>query len=415
MSDNRSLTRRVVLGTGLAASCAAVFPRELFAQAGQSSGLHSYSLAAKCVNPGMNWSPTELNEFLDVIPDKGLSSLLKALEVISPEDDTGVDDRGDAIEKVKNELLWQSSSIITYPFRGSDNIRYHELVKWAGEKFEVDDWIISTQPTFLIERAIQEKLFSATWDKLSIDQKLEVLESIDQDSHLADHAAVASLSAAGALAALSATVHLAGFAFYTTMSVFISTAAGLLGVTLPFAAYTGASATVAFLTGPVGWALIAVAAAAGVTVILGKADVQATLGAICQIHALKVAALKEVGEDDAGVFHILGDPLKRQLVGVWRFDSSTEGEEIEVSLGHDGSFIAEGVSLVDGENEEAKVFWKSKGAWKIRGKRLFVEQSHIPGDILGWSEKKRTLVARNILEVKAMEVILERGVILRRM
>jgi hypothetical protein len=47
------------------------------------------------------------------------------------------------------------------------------------------------------------------------------------------------------------TVGLAGFAAYTSVTSFIAAAAGLIGLTLPFGAYTFATSALAFLSNPI--------------------------------------------------------------------------------------------------------------------------------------------------------------------
>jgi hypothetical protein len=80
-----------------------------------------------------------------------------------------------------------------------------------------------------------------------------------------DKAAIAAMSGSAAIAAISTAVTVAGFSFYTAMSVAICTAGGWVGVTLPFVVYTTASSTVALLAGPVGWFA---AAGMGATAVL---------------------------------------------------------------------------------------------------------------------------------------------------
>lgn len=144
-------------------------------------------------------------------------------------------------------------------------------------------------------------LFTETWDKLSVEQRKELLNKIDPNNKIKDKAAIVALSSSGAIAALSTSVAFSGFAFYTTMSVGISTAAGLLGVTLPFAAYTGASSVVAFLSGPVGWAIAGIAALGGVA-LAGRANIKKTAIFICQLHFMKVEALIEAGIPEKEIF-----------------------------------------------------------------------------------------------------------------
>mgnify|MGYP003650175783 CR=1 FL=1 len=361
---------------------------------------------AKYVHPKVSWSYAEFNEFLDLLPDTGLISLQKSLELIS--DNTNqktVKDRDEVVNKIQTQLLWYSSNILTYPFEDEEKIGYHNLTKWVGGELGVDQWILDTQPTLVVERAIQEKLFVDIWDKLSVEQRTEVLKKVDKNGDVSSHAtetsldyaAIASLSGAGALAALSMTVHLVGFTFYTTMSTVICATAGFFGVTLPFAAYTTSSSFVAFLSGPVGWALLAIAAAAGVT-LAGRANPRKTAAAICQIHSLKVAALKASNSREDNLFTAMGDPLKRQLVGRWRIHRKKE--LIDLNLESDGVFTAKCFRPPVSKEADIEQLWEGKGEWKIRDKGLFIKRTHTWHGIY-WSENKRNLYdGQNILEIK---------------
>ena len=232
-------------------------------------------------------------------------------------------------------------------------------------------------------------------------QRSKVPEKIDTDGQLTDHAAIASLGGAGALAALSMTVHLTGVAFYTTMSTVICSVAGFFGITLPFAAYTTASTVVGFLTGPIGWALLAIAAAAGV-VLVGRADFQQTAAAVCQFHMLKVAALKAAGETDAELFEAMGDPLKRQLVGRWRI--SGRRETIVIALESDGAFSATCFRASGKSGDPAELLWEGQGSWAVRDQKLTIKRTHTWSRIY-WSENHRTLYDRRpILEVTPTRV-----------
>ncbi|HMP17758.1 MAG TPA: hypothetical protein PKD72_12095 [Gemmatales bacterium] len=202
------------------------------------------------------------------------------------------------VRKIEKELLWISSSIFTYPF---SDVNYHEIVTWVAEKSGVAEYLRKEASTFMLEREIQKQLFAQLWDKLDAKQRMELLRKLDPNGSIKDKAAVAALSGAAVLGTLSATVLFTGFAFYTTMSITISTVAGFFGLTLPFAAYTGASSLVAFLTGPIGWTIMGLAGIAGLA-LAGRANEKKTAAFICQIHAFKVAALLASGTPEKEVF-----------------------------------------------------------------------------------------------------------------
>ncbi|MEZ4865633.1 MAG: hypothetical protein R3C14_30255 [Caldilineaceae bacterium] len=248
------------------------------------------------------WTANHLYEFLNALPDESLLSVKKSLGLV--DENAGVDTlqgKSKDVREIQKQALWISSNILTYAFRDETLLDYHGLVAWVTEKAEIAPEIIAAKPTFFLERELYKKLFSDLWDKLSIEQRQELLNKIDPNGMIKDRTAIVALSGSGAIAAFSATVAFSGFAFYTTMSVAISTVAGLLGATLPFAAYTGASSLAAFLSGPIGWAIAGVAALGGVA-LAGRANVKKTTAFISQIHALKIAALIEAGVPESEVF-----------------------------------------------------------------------------------------------------------------
>ncbi len=197
-------------------------------------------------------------------------------------------------EAIKNGILWVSSHTFTYPFR--DTINYHEIVQWVAREMGVPDATVKAQPTFELERKILEKFFEDLWDRLTPAQREEALRRLEKElgKPIPNKKAIAALGGAAALTALGAAVSLSGFAFYTTMSVVIYTMGSLLGITFPFAVYTGASSLVALLTGPIGMVLVGVLVGSA-AVLLGKASVERTAAFIIALHLLKAKAFDEAG------------------------------------------------------------------------------------------------------------------------
>ena len=104
------------------------------------------------------------------------------------------------------------------------------------------------------------------------------------------------MSGTAAASTLAGSALFFGFAFYTTMSTAIAAIGALLGVAVPWVAFTSASTLVAFLaTNPFGWALLAVGV--GASVWLGGANEQKTAAFVCQINALRAAAWKAAGRE----------------------------------------------------------------------------------------------------------------------
>jgi uncharacterized protein YaaW (UPF0174 family) len=272
------------------------------AKTSRDDGEKELAKAAPFIKRDQKWGADHLYEFLNALPDKQMLSLKKAIGLAKEK--AGLEalkGKSRDVRDVQKRALWLSSNIMAYPFRKAAAMDYHRVVSWVAKKAGVEKEYLTRDSTFELERQVQEKLFQRLWDKLTVKQRMELLDKIDPKGALKDKAAIAAMSGAGAIAALSATVYFTGFAFYVTMSITISTVAGFFGLTLPFAAYTGASSLVAFLSGPIGWAIMGLAALAGVS-LAGRANVKKTTAFICQIHSLKIAAALAAGIPEHKLF-----------------------------------------------------------------------------------------------------------------
>jgi uncharacterized protein YaaW (UPF0174 family) len=262
------------------------------------------AICAPLVLPKSIWSPSELNRFLDALPDEQLLSMLKSAYTGSSDatiQALTLTTHSHDVQRILQRLVWISSNVLTYEFRDEWSIDYHALVQWLANKEDVDADMTARESTFALEREIQLKVFAQLWDKLPPQERQKLLDKIDTDHTIADKSAIAAMSGAAALAALSTTVYFASFAFYTTMSVTISSVAGFLGLTVPFAAYSTASSIIGFLSGPVGWATVSVLAVGGVA-LAGRANPSKMLAVVSQLHMTKVAALMAAGVDPKSVW-----------------------------------------------------------------------------------------------------------------
>ena len=159
--------------------------------------------------------------------------------------------------------------------------------------------LISCIQFLLVERRLFQKISRRT-DSIKIGSNstpnsgTALLDKLT-DGGLTDSqkAAIAAGTGAAALSALSATVAFSGFAFYTTMSTAIATSAGLLGVTLPFSVYAGASSTVAVLSGPIGWS-IALVAGTGAAIWATAPNVEKTTKFILTLHSYKAKQAQRI-------------------------------------------------------------------------------------------------------------------------
>ena len=303
--ENRTFSRRRALQI---AGSALLLPAVTSARSAWAGGVEdpltkTYNQLRGLVKPGLNWTGKELNELLLKLPPEAHLSIRQALDISKPRDTIKnlVGDAQAQALQICDGLQWASNNYVGYYLvADKKNVPYHETVQWAARKADVDESIVGTQVTIVVEHELQKKLFADIWGALKPVQRLELLTKIDTGDKIADKIAIAAGSTAAAMSALVGAEYLAGFAFYTTMSSTICMLAGSVGATLPFAAYAGASTLVGILTGPIGWACIAGMVTIGAAAWLAHAgpsrtDPKHTVAAVCQIHALKVAILTASG------------------------------------------------------------------------------------------------------------------------
>ena len=199
---------------------------------------------------------------------------------------------------ILSNLLWRYNNIGRYPFTDRDQINYHEIVQWVAQKKGVKEHVIPLLSTFMLEQEIHKKFLEGIWDKLTVDQRNQLLKEIEKQTKttIADKAAIAAMGGGAAIAALGTSVAMTGFAFYTTMSTVICAAAGWLGLTMPFWVYTGASATVALLSGPIGWVIAGLSLLGGLTWLVGFPNVDRTAAFVLTMNVIKANKLKAEGK-----------------------------------------------------------------------------------------------------------------------
>ncbi|MDO5291053.1 MAG: hypothetical protein Q4F13_15690 [Pseudomonadota bacterium] len=249
--------------------------------------------AASFVKPQERWAGRHLYDFLKVLPPEKRLALKTSHDLLNKKAtlDALKGAEADALE-IRDHLFKLSNNILLRPWRKAEDLDYHEVVMWTARKLGVpEEELKDSLTTFELEKKLYRQVFVDHWDKLTEEQRRQKLDRLGESESGLDRAAIAAMSGSAAWAALSGAVAFTGFAFYTTMSTLMAAGAGLVGVTLPFAAFSGAASTIAAVTGPVGWAVTAVAFVGGVA-LAGRAKAKKSAALIMEVHALKVLALK---------------------------------------------------------------------------------------------------------------------------
>jgi hypothetical protein len=242
---------------------------------------------------GVQWGPAEMWNFLKALGPERQELIKSSFNGELSQFDAS------AIQKV---LFTYSSNVFERPFGDEYAVNYHsELLKGIAGKMDIGEFVVNTQSSFRIERLILQAAFTKIWDSLEVSKRTEILSTrlkgvLNSEGKAFDISTIAALSGSACILTLSGMVSLAGFAFYTTMSTMICAAAGFFGITLPFAAYAGASTATALLAGPVGWAIAGILATIGIA-ILGMAKPERAIAYVCQVHLIKVQALSNLGHD----------------------------------------------------------------------------------------------------------------------
>lgn len=231
----------------------------------------------------------ETSPGIDVTWDKN-NSKQKLISVGNPK--KAIDSLGgrqQAISLLQKEINCAYKLICVF---NDKDINWHEIVIWAAEKNGLNKSQY-TKSSFEAERALINRFFEKNWDQLTPKQRKEVLEKSEITGlSVNDKNVMIAASGTAALATLNAGVALSGFTFYTTMSSVIASTASVVGVTFPFAVYTGASTTVATLSGPYGWTLLA-ASAAGLSLYKSWPDEAKVTRMIISLHVIKAKALED--------------------------------------------------------------------------------------------------------------------------
>ena len=261
-----------------------------------------YAYLAPYVKRNKKWQDNDYVSFIEHMNDKHLVILAVGCNVknINKEefnsDEEVIDFFGGRKEletAIKKDFIWDANSATTAIFR--ELAHYHEWVMWVAKKRDIDvDY--DKLSTFEFEKEILNALFVTGWNKLTEEQREEVIKKTGLDTKLTNEQKLAIIAGSGtvALTVLSTTVMVTGFAFYTGMSSMIAASFAVIGVTAPFAVYAGASTTVGVMSGPVGWACICIGAGATAIWATG-ANVNKTFQNLISLHSFKIMALNDAG------------------------------------------------------------------------------------------------------------------------
>ena len=129
---------------------------------------------------------------------------------------------------------------------------------------------------------IEQNVVIAMLDKATPEQRMALIAELSaQQAKLAQGLGVAT---SGVILA-----NLSGFGLYVAASSALGALTSAIGVTLPFAVYTGMSSTLAVLMGPVAWTFLL----AGGVVLIGGVDFKKTLPGVLWVTMVRARLIAE--------------------------------------------------------------------------------------------------------------------------
>ena len=229
------------------------------------------------------------SSFNEVLPETVIDAMSQ--KIIDPEDLSP--------SAVRKALVWRAYNKTTYYFRGDSEIDYHGIVQWAAEKSGVINEQVKSLPTFLLENKIAEKYFEAIWDKLTHEQRIEILKHIEKEAGInLNIASIATMGGAAALAAVQSVIIAYGFPVVTgaisswVVSLifgsgwFVTHILAPLGFGAGWLSGAAAQGIGGLITGPIGWTVTA-AIFAGSVFMMGSAEKETVSAFVMTVGLIK--------------------------------------------------------------------------------------------------------------------------------
>jgi uncharacterized protein YaaW (UPF0174 family) len=123
---------------------------------------------------------------------------------------------------------------------------YREIVEHVAQHLKVS--YPNYYETREIEIKIAQKVFEVVWERMTPQQRRDMEEELRRAAQK-----FGSFAASGSMFAVLTAARLSGFGVYLLASTSLGALTSALGITLPFAVYTGMSSAIAFIIGPAGW------------------------------------------------------------------------------------------------------------------------------------------------------------------
>lgn len=156
-------------------------------------------------------------------------------------------------------------------------VAYYTVVNDVVSKLKVH--VDEPCTVYKMEVAIIKKIVSTMYDQMSPAQRDQLNAEIEEEAQKHGQS-YGKLFASGGMLALAKA---SGFGLYLAASTAVGGITSALGVTLPFAFYTGMSSTIALFTGPFGLALLTILG----LVMIGGTNYKKTIPSVVMIASIR--------------------------------------------------------------------------------------------------------------------------------
>lgn len=242
------------------------------------------------------WKSNNFFDFLASLPPSGLLALKKSLELL-PYEATETALKGTQVDLLEiNTSLCEKTSWFGI-CRNPSEFDYHGMVVGLAKQANVDPVKLLNSPTFEVEQLLMEKVvtaiekdFIAKWEKMTLQERKLVLDRVDPNGKLKDHAAVAAEAGGAVIRLFAVAVGMTGFASYVFATTALSLVAKMVSLTLPFTAYTSLTTVMAAVVGPIGIFVSVLASVFGV-IWFNRPDEKKMASFALTVFALKMDAL----------------------------------------------------------------------------------------------------------------------------
>ena len=186
-----------------------------------------------------SWSPAQI---LGGATNQEISNIAAVLAINGPTPDQ-------IVEKICETGSHGVATLARSMRKGNKYISYQEVLFDCAKKFGLK--VTSRLSNFELEKQmIESGLNQAIKNAPEADRKRLISEIYGQSS---TESSIKTAAYGGGAIALA---NVSGFGLYTAASTLVAGITGAVGITLPFAAYTGMSSLLSLAIGPVGWAAL---------------------------------------------------------------------------------------------------------------------------------------------------------------